>query len=650
MAEYKKSEEKFVNPYNFVELDDKCAKGLDYKMDKKDNDAITGWLECRLELKSPIFIPNSTNNNYFKKLIPANTEPKSYEFFSYADLSKEEGDKNNPPAKPVIPGSELKGMIRSVFEALNNSCMSTSDVNMQFHKRAPKSDKSGKAGILRQSGNSWQIVPCRRYMLKTKKCHTPQDSFIPSGTFAHWKKDLQNTEKNQGKVWFNKTTPYNKTISGREKNIGETLADASLSAAGKFKGYVHVTAGFTRKHHDSVFVETSATPIRITQDEAQNYLDNLKSYLDNDKFETEYKHLDHGNCITDYNNVCVYYTEYGGKRYLSPSMITREVYHTRLSKLLASYQPCTDKQDLCLACALFGMVSPNSAVSSRLRITDAKLVDGCKPTFDPPALLEEMSSPKPSATEFYVSRPEDCDLWNYDYAAKWKRTEVHKLKNELIIDKKYTPKIRGRKFYWHSSKNPYSNLTDKHNLSEEEKDKVNRLVFVRALKSGTFNFKIYFDRVKRADIYCLIWVLTLGNSKEHAHKIGMGKPLGLGSVQVSVNKLVRRNISALCVRGKSINDYHDEVKIPSFKAYLKSSKEAVKQVLAMTKLDNPFKDRICYPYVKNSSGERQAESYKWFVANKLISGKPNTPIIEQELPSPDKPELVVYKGKKDKHR
>jgi cold shock CspA family protein len=50
-----------------------------------------------------------------------------------------------------------------------------------------------------------------------------------------------------------------------------------------------------------------------------------------------------------------------------------------------------------------------------------------------------------------------------------------------------------------------------------------------------FRFKIYFDNLSEAELGALLWVLKIADDKRYRLKLGMGKPLGMGSVRVSAN-------------------------------------------------------------------------------------------------------------------
>ena len=78
-----------------------------------DEESNTGWMECELKTLGPLFIPNTTNDNVFPQGVKG---LRSYDFYSYTDLSHRD-DFSFPPVMPIIPGSELRGMFRSEFEA-----------------------------------------------------------------------------------------------------------------------------------------------------------------------------------------------------------------------------------------------------------------------------------------------------------------------------------------------------------------------------------------------------------------------------------------------------------------------------------------------------------------------------------------------------
>nr|7WAH_A Chain A, CRISPR-associated RAMP family protein [Desulfonema ishimotonii]7Y9X_A Chain A, CRISPR-associated RAMP family protein [Desulfonema ishimotonii] len=99
----------FVEPHKKVEREEKpCGH------QKFHEGRLTGKIRCKLITKTPLIVPDTSNDDFFR---PADKEArkekdeyhKSYAFFR---LHKQ----------IMIPGSELRGMVSSVYETVTNSC------------------------------------------------------------------------------------------------------------------------------------------------------------------------------------------------------------------------------------------------------------------------------------------------------------------------------------------------------------------------------------------------------------------------------------------------------------------------------------------------------------------------------------------------
>lgn len=199
----------------------------------------------------------------------------------------------------------------------------------------------------------------------------------------------------------------------------------------------------------------------------------------------------------------------------------------------------------------------------------------------------------------------------------------------------------GRKFYWHQkiNKAPGIKLTEADNRKEEFSD---RNVAIRPLKKGIkFSFKVYFNDITEDELKKLMWVLEIGGSKDHAHKIGMGKPIGLGSVQISVKgaKIRRIMLKDNTIEYK-FEDFEERLSVneQNCQNTLGCSQKVVKEFMIITNFEN-VPQNISYP-----RNENQEENYHWFMANRQVEIATGTcPIIYQSLPSIDRPELKKYK-------
>ena len=134
----------FVNPYNFIPLGSGKAE------QSRSGEEYTGVIEYSVLTKTPLFIPNTSTDQAF----PAeNPEHKSYDFYSFEDLNGTNGDR--PCPRPVIPGSEIRGMVRSMYEIMTDSCMSALDDDVILSKRTAE---VYKAGLIQRIGSGEKVV------------------------------------------------------------------------------------------------------------------------------------------------------------------------------------------------------------------------------------------------------------------------------------------------------------------------------------------------------------------------------------------------------------------------------------------------------------------------------------------------------------
>jgi hypothetical protein len=87
------------------------------------------------------------------------------------------------------------------------------------------------------------------------------------------------------------------------------------------------------------------------------------------------------------------------------------------------------------------------------------------------------------------------------------------------------PVLRGRKLYWHR-RNPFAPPPPNANLNVQAK--------YFPLQSGTrFVFEVSFERLDATELGALIEALDFPAGA--AHKLGLGKPFGLGSVRIDID-------------------------------------------------------------------------------------------------------------------
>ena len=117
----------FINTYNFV-----TAKQYPVPKEVKKGD-LSGYITCTLRVEDMLAIPD----------VAQNPDSQSFDFFPAV-------------GKPLIPGSELRGCIRSAYEAVTGSCFSV--INSEtLSKRTDNPDNNRKAGLLMKKDGKWVI-------------------------------------------------------------------------------------------------------------------------------------------------------------------------------------------------------------------------------------------------------------------------------------------------------------------------------------------------------------------------------------------------------------------------------------------------------------------------------------------------------------
>ena len=649
MTDKAKSKNTFVNPYHFIPLQDRCNKNIDYEDRRNEAGLMTGWIECEIKTETPIFIPNTTNNDFYKERIrKGNKEDtiNSYDFHSRTDNNNTNKETNNP----IIPGSSIRGMLRSAFEILTNSCLSTTDDNHVLYKRVTTPADPGR--LVKENGK-WMIVECEKFGIKNQDLYDKYIEKVDGSKFKVYDARegvvLPGDYKDKEEVFVKLGQKYPKIKKGyyntktREKEKDRVLfkpftevdrISRSQTNECELKGYLHLGESFHKKHHESVFVETDRTH-PVTKRDVENLLENYKLYQDK-TVNQGYKINEHKGYrsnikgaknakIDTLNGALIYYVKYKGKYYLSPAAIGREVFHNRLKDLLkkGDYSPCTSHDKLCPACALFGFAGQESkrdddrkknAIASRVRFTDATTDN---PNFLNPVILPELAGPKPSATELYMKKPngKNVAMWNYDYA-------VTKQGRETSTLGVYQPQIQGRKMYWHQESMKTFLDENKRYNNREKISYSDRLVKVRPVdKDVNFEFKVHFNQVTEHELKQLLWALSIGGKRGMAHKIGMGKPVGLGSIKVSINGVKERKIELSPDKLKyEINsrdiEFSDSDLLEDSEG---ASEKTIKAFETMTNYEKHPPD-VHYPYCVDKFNNHMPKNYEWFMGNKQIQG------------------------------
>ena len=612
---------KYINPYNFVQLN---KDGCNREDKTIYNGNLTGYIECVLTTKTPLIIPDTSEEN----TVMESSHPH-YKFYNY-------GDK-----KPIIPGSELRGMLRSDFELFTNSCMSSINADKTFIARTKEIKKPGL--LIKQNDGKWTLYQANRYAICTYSNRKEQENLERTRKYqqvGHFKVNRNNSTliinnkiiQTGEKVTFEIKGTLVKNITERSQNV--------------HTGILFIGETGMRKTKDSIFEKKSQKVEDIKNEDIEKGIEKLKEIYElyndsaynknlNNNKETWYggyniKKMEQNGIIP------VWYEVFDKKLYLSLAAIGKEEYYRKLDELVnvannkeKSYAPCIDKMHLCDACNLFGFVSDDEAKGSKIRVSDATYIEqeGKNPYLKE-EVLQELATPRISNSIFYSLYKTNKDLiksgssnfdWNYDFAFMGKNKTT--LQDSEI-------KIRGRKCFWHHQPDMGKKI---------EKTKRNASVIPLNV-DNSFKFKVFFENITEEDLKKLIAVINLNYTKDNyhnlCHKLGRGKPLGYGSVKITTNAIKVRNIKIENNKIKYEMQDHmltetalDEV----FKNQIEtiSFKEALR-IYDFNYIKRNYPESIVN-YPQGISKKGQQASLFWFTQNR--TAKLGNPYVNMVLPT-----------------
>ena len=544
-----------VNPYTFVSLGKGVERGTPISGD------ISGVIHCSLTNATSIALPDMPLHT--TEIIQGEKKAEEHKTAPFFKIN----------GKPVIPGSELRGVIRSAYETLSDSCFSVNNNNIL----SARSSEVRNPGVIRfeNKDNKWHLYKADAKKLK----------YDGSEDFDETPDSIKRTWKNYKYI----------------KKGNKSIAD--------YKGRkIPVSYKFTTNFEE--------IPVNNLDLAVEDYMTVCKIYCTNDSSLKEYisklTPKKDGKCCP------VYYLEFAddSEKYvwLSPAQVSRSVFRKRVDDLLGTYRHCDDTQNVCEACGLFGMIGKKgcepSAIASRLRFTDATLQNDGKLSYK---TLKELASPRLSSIEFYSTAPNMKHQWNYDTRGV---------------------KLNGRKYYFHHTGDCTTSKKTGRNLTTE------------LLENGAkFSFDIYFDQLTEKELNRLIWTLAIGENDVNGHqmhKIGHGKPLGLGSIKIIVDSVEKRNFDPekMCFADEQMNVSEFFTQVP-----FDDNAEYFKEYMAVTDFNYLENKPVAYPYGDDKKGsETSVGALTWFKANhndgKMVVGEPCA--ISYHLPKiTDKNKLIL---------
>ena len=575
---------RFLNPYNFVrplEVVHPGAEPLLGNCEPPPHDryvGLTGKLKCQITVQTPLFISDSHAVRF--KTVRERGKEKEHPIYRFFEYKK----------KPAIPASSLRGTIRSVFEAATNSCFSVfaGHKRLSYHlpphealklvpARVIYDDKNDKWYLDILNGTTPVVVGSKprglQYAAWVMQYSPP---LWPSRTHARAPKTPYSARKPVSLAGCKHGDECQALIEEVEHPIRHfkfwnVVQITHLSAAplkphkpGQrvVAGYLCITnQNIENKHDERFFFCGTGSPVRIPlPKQARDYYRELvEDYQErhSDDVDKRRKRREKNPSVpppdqregksaafsrfilnpkeVDLRDGALVYAMLGRTGhtgrvdFIVPVSVPRVGYdQTIRDRLYSDLRKCSSYDQLCPACRVFGWVygtgdpkepkldaSERAAYAGRVRLTHGvkKQITG---TFA--ATLAILSSPKPTTTRFYLRPPDGSPRDGLD-------------DHQVDYSKAAGQQLRGRKFYRHHG----DKLSEQEFSSPgNEQTDQNRTVKGIVQPQSTFEFDLEFENLAEVELGALLWSLELDGWH---HRLGLGKPLGFGSVTIEVEEM-----------------------------------------------------------------------------------------------------------------
>ncbi len=245
-------------------------------------------------------------------------------------------------------------------------------------------------------------------------------------------------------------------------------------------------------------------------------------------------------------------------------------------------------------------------LASRVRFTDAVSTQSI--TLQEKVTLKILNSPKPPSPAMYF---------------KDKSYYIAKTKLDL---NEHEP--NGRKYYLPHPRSIKDTPMEDWRTEDPSNRPHMRLQCTPIPKDAIFQFEVFFENLDEAELGLLLTAIQPAKQgKQFVHRLGLGKPIGLGHVQLSYQvETIPRQQDRYSVRGlKSGMRYQPwqqqlNLDLVVSDALSQLRELADPQSLVDPKTKQPYD--VCYPFSthKGQSARNEADGFKWFGANDSANG------------------------------
>jgi CRISPR-associated protein (TIGR03986 family) len=662
----------FHNPYHFVPVkkrDEKaCANDLEvtnakdgqwghHGHDRYAGKTYSGRLVCKLTTETPIFVGGQQVEN---------TEPKEVKHFEM-------------DGEPAIPGSSLRGLLSSIAEAASNSALRVLHRDRPLSYRYAMKHNMSAVGMIvletdgegktkyclrplalpsldRQNNGDYGYpqkfadIPCNyaqmfKYFtvppLKVFINRSDKISFSLQKPHYYYLK-LEDISFDQGKqvvqkhtgLRFSSKDPQGRTAIGQKGEMNPLNENQWNNLPEKdrgeyTRGIVRVMKSpdrsdipFGKKHelfipYPAAFDNECAPKFPISAEAVKRF----HMLADERGEDSEWKHPYEPIGTRSDRNGTNLRLRHGDIVYFVPSGNGAEVAEISFSSIWRGYAgniedyfrkvdpellPFTKTRTrITPAELLFGFVQDEKdkdakslSFKGKVRVSCGRLVDGQEKNFETgDVILKILSSPKPPSPALYF-KPAGDEKGGY-------------ISKAGLSDPRKNAIPQGRKMYLHhriaKGQQPWKTADEEKHINQKNR--------IRPLREGLeFMLHIDFDNLSEWELGLLCYAVR--PMPDFRHKIGMGKPLGLGTIRIDPMELstVDRQNRYSLAGFKSARFRIDSVSFDDMRRSFAGGMDGdIKNALRLLGTPKFVTAPVHTP--QKEGVDLETDTYKWFVAN-----------------------------------
>ncbi|MFN8672929.1 MAG: TIGR03986 family CRISPR-associated RAMP protein [Candidatus Sericytochromatia bacterium] len=505
-------------PYNFVPLHEKV---IEYKnapdndfFHTKDEYSNTGYIELEIETKTPLYIRDLLNKNELEKKEELEKKDKNAKFIN--------SDFYSPTGKYAIPASSLRGMTRNLVEILSFSKIDfIGDKYLYFRSMADM-------------------------------CHSVKKNYMDK---MH-PEEIGESGKKTGKYIMSSGILYKKGLNYYITHCSDKPEEIDKSEVKKILNDKYKTYKYFDLNDRFIVIPGDAPPKKnkegkliykevdwIVNKKPKNDKDilipkeDVISYLDDTLRDSKIPNLIKDAKEKSNGVPCFYVKWKDTKNNTRISFGYNPMFRLSYEKSIYDHIPedHKNKDIIDITDSIFGV---ESKFATRVFFEDAIVTPDQKDVLMQEKTPKLLLGPKPTTFQHYLTQSTD------------------NLKN-LSHYNTGDSSIRGNKFYFHKSG---QNWEEKDTLKNEKVS-----TKIKAIKPNVkFKGKIRFENLSDIELGALLQAIKL--PQECYHKIGMGKPLGLGSIKITPklylsNRVERYKSFFSELEQKESNNIDDKIKI-----------------------------------------------------------------------------------------